>query len=99
MGKGTRSQAVMVELSKKYHELENLSNKEMLENTIDAFMLKMEELDGKISDVLGRADKMRERVEEKLYEVAGAANEHIDKLKAAMTFVYFVWLSLFGYCC
>jgi adiponectin receptor len=78
--------SVMVELSKKYHELENLSNKEMLENTIDAFMLKMEELDGKISDVLGRADKMRERVEEKLYEVAGAANEHIDKLKAAMTF-------------
>jgi adiponectin receptor len=78
--------SAMMELSKKYHELEMDSNGEMIDNTIDAFMLKMEELDGKISDALGRADKMRERVEEKLMVVAGVANDHIDKLKYAMSF-------------
>lgn len=76
----------MMELSKKYHELEMNDNGEMIDNTIDAFMLKMEELDGKISDALGRADKMRERVEEKLMVVAGVATDHIDKLKYAMSF-------------
>lgn len=78
--------SAMMELSKKYHELEMDGNGEMIDNTIDAFMLKMEELDGKISDALGRADKMRERVEEKLMVVAGVANDHIDKLKYAMSF-------------
>jgi len=78
--------SAMMELSKKYHELEMDNNGEMIDNTIDAFMLKMEELDGKISDALGRADKMRERVEEKLMVVAGVANDHIDKLKYAMSF-------------
>lgn len=78
--------SAMMELSKKYHELEMDSNGEMIDNTIDAFMLKMEELDGKIADALGRADKMRERVEEKLMVVAGVANDHIDKLKYAMSF-------------
>ncbi|CEP13754.1 hypothetical protein [Parasitella parasitica] len=78
--------SVMMELSKKYHELEMDNNGEMIDNTIDAFMLKMEELDGKISDALGRADKMLERFEEKLMVVAGVANEHIDKLKYAMSF-------------
>lgn len=78
--------SAMTELSKKYHELENLNNGEMLDNTIDAFMTKMEELDGKISDVLGRADKMRERMEEKLYEVAEVANGQIDQLKEAMAY-------------
>ncbi|KAI9258557.1 hemolysin-III related-domain-containing protein [Sporodiniella umbellata] len=78
--------SAMSELSKKYRELENLSNGEMLDNTIDAFMIKMEELDGKISDALGKADKMRERMEEKFYEVAGAANGQIDQLKEAMAY-------------
>ncbi|KAG1048412.1 hypothetical protein G6F43_009195 [Rhizopus delemar] len=78
--------SAMSELSKKYHELEDLNNSERLENAIDAFMIKIEELDGKISDALGRADKMRERMEEKFHEVAEVANEQIDKLKEAMTF-------------
>ncbi|KAG0746029.1 hypothetical protein G6F57_006627 [Rhizopus arrhizus] len=78
--------SAVTELSKKYHELDNLNNSDMLDNTIDAFMIKMEELDGKISDALGHADKMRERVEEKLYEVAEVANEQIDKLKDAMSY-------------
>jgi adiponectin receptor len=75
--------SAMMELSKKYHELDLDNNS--LDNTIDAFMIKMEELDGKISDALDRADKMRERVEEKFMVVAGVANEHIDKLKYAMS--------------
>ena len=78
--------SAMMELSKKYHELDMDNNGEMLDNTIDAFMIKMEELDGKISDALGRADKMRERVEEKLIKVAGVANQHIDKIKYAMSY-------------
>lgn len=78
--------SAMSELSKKYHELEDMNNSERLENAIDAFMIKIEELDGKISDALGRADKMRERMEEKFHEVAEVANEQIDKLKEAMTF-------------
>lgn len=78
--------SAMMELSKKYHELDMESNGEMLDNSIDAFMIKMEELDGKISDALGRADKMRERVEEKLIKVAGVANQHIDKIKYAMSY-------------
>lgn len=78
--------SAMMELSKKYHELDMDINGEMLDNTIDAFMVKMEELDGKISDALGRADKMRERVEEKIIKVAGVANEHIDKLMNAMSY-------------
>ncbi|KAI8092374.1 hemolysin-III related-domain-containing protein [Gilbertella persicaria] len=79
--------SAMMELSKKYHELEeNLNNSEMIENTIDAFMATMEELDTKIANALGRADRMRERVEEKILEVAGAANEKLDKLKYAMSF-------------
>jgi adiponectin receptor len=49
-------------------------------------MMKMEELDGKISDALGRADKMLTRVEAKLKQVADAATEQIDKLKYAMSF-------------
>lgn len=77
--------SAMMELSKKYHELDLDNNGEMIDNTIDAFMIKMEELDGKISDALGCADKMRERVEEKFMVVAGVANEHIDKLKFAMS--------------
>ncbi|KAI7907332.1 hemolysin-III related-domain-containing protein [Cokeromyces recurvatus] len=76
----------MLELSKKYHELEMDSSGEMMDKTIDAFMVKMEELDGKISDALGCADKMRERLESKLMEVAGVANEHIDKLKNAVSY-------------
>lgn len=78
--------SAMMELSKKYHEMELDNNGEMLDNSIDAFMLKMEELDEKISIALGRADKMRERVEEQLIKVAGVATDHIDKLKYAMTF-------------
>ncbi|KAI9487848.1 MAG: hemolysin-III related-domain-containing protein [Benjaminiella poitrasii] len=77
--------SAMMELSKKYHELEMDCSGEMIDNTIDAFMLTMEDLDGKISDALSRADKMRELVEEKLMEVAGVANEHIDKLKKAVS--------------
>jgi adiponectin receptor len=77
--------SAMTELSKKYHELDLDNNVEMIDNTIDTFMIKMEELDGKISDALDRADKMRECVEEKFMVVAGVANEHIDKLKFAMS--------------
>lgn len=76
----------MMELSKKYHELELDSNGEMLDNSIDVFMVKMEELDGKISDALGKAEKVREIVEEQFIKVAGVANDHIDKLKYAMSF-------------
>ncbi|OBZ89621.1 Uncharacterized protein C30D11.11 [Choanephora cucurbitarum] len=84
--------SAMKELSKKYHELDlhaftgNNDGSEMIDDTIDAFMLKVEELDSKIADALGRADKMRERMEEKILEVAGAANEKFDKLKFAMSF-------------
>ncbi|KAI8054824.1 hemolysin-III related-domain-containing protein [Thamnidium elegans] len=78
--------SAMLELSKKYHELDLDNNSEMLDNTIDAFLIKIEELDGKISDTLDSVDKMRERVEEKIIKVAGVANEHIDKLKYAMSF-------------
>ncbi|KAI8991199.1 hemolysin-III related-domain-containing protein [Mycotypha africana] len=77
----------LIELSKRYHELDESAfknNGEMIDNTIDAFMLKMEELDKKISDALSVADKMRECVEGKISQVAGVANEHIDKLKYAM---------------
>lgn len=76
----------MLELSKKYHELDLDTNSDMFDDTIDTFMIKMEELDGKISDALSRADKMLTRVEEKLMQVAGAATEQIDKLKYAMSF-------------
>ncbi|KAG2203458.1 hypothetical protein INT47_008185 [Mucor saturninus] len=78
--------SAMMELSKKYHELEMDSNGEMLDNSIDVFMVKMEELDGKISDALSTADKMLEKVEEQFIKVAGVANDHIDKLKYAMSF-------------
>lgn len=78
--------SAMLELSKKYHELDLDNNSEMLDNTIDAFLIKIEELDEKISDTLDSVDKMRERVEEQLIKVAGVANEHIDKLKYAMSF-------------
>lgn len=78
--------SAMMELSKKYHELELDSNGEMLDNSIDVFMVKMEELDGKISDALSTADKMLEKVEEQFIKVAGVATDHIDKLKYAMSF-------------
>ncbi|KAI8973888.1 hemolysin-III related-domain-containing protein [Pilobolus umbonatus] len=78
---------IMTELSKKYHELEHYSaTEDMLDNTIDTFMLKMEEMDGKISDVLNSAEKMYGMIEDKLSQVAGAATEHIDKIKWAVSF-------------
>lgn len=76
--------SAMMELSKKYHELD-LDN-DNLDDSIDTFLIKIEELDGKISDTLDHVDKIRERLEEKIIKVAGVANEHIDKLKFAMNF-------------
>jgi adiponectin receptor len=77
----------MRELSKKYYELDSLSlSDDVWDNTIDAIMTKMEEVDGKIADAFERADKMMGKVEEKLYKVAGVATEQIDKLKFAVSY-------------
>lgn len=80
----------LADLSEKYHELEATLVKSddyfeaRLDDTIDAMMTKIEEVDGKISDAIDRAIEMRNKVHEKIHEVAGRASEQMDILKHAM---------------
>lgn len=83
-------QQSLTDLSEKYKELESTLVgsddyfEKTLDDTIDALMSKIEEVDGRISDAIDRAAEMRHKVHEKIHKVAGRASEQMDQLKQAV---------------
>lgn len=83
-------QQSLTDLSEKYRELESTLVRsddyfeKTLDDTIDALMSKIEEVDGRISDAIDRAAEMRHKVHEKIHKVAGRASEQMDQLKQAV---------------
>ncbi|KAI7857071.1 hemolysin-III related-domain-containing protein [Circinella umbellata] len=84
----------LADLSEKYRELETtlmgFSTDDYyfdttLDDTIDAMMSKIEEVDSRISDTIERAMQMGSKVHEKINKVAGRASLQMDHLKDAMT--------------
>ncbi|KAI9268061.1 hemolysin-III related-domain-containing protein [Phascolomyces articulosus] len=84
----------LADLSEKYRELETTLMgfstddyyfETTLDDTIDAMMSKIEEVDSRISDTIDRAKQVGSKVHEKIHKVAGRASEQMDHLKDAMT--------------
>ncbi|KAI8145534.1 hemolysin-III related-domain-containing protein [Fennellomyces sp. T-0311] len=78
------------DLSEKYRELElTLVDDSYFENTlddtIDAMMSKIEEVDSRISDAIDRAVDLGTNMHETIHKVAARASEQMDHLKMAMT--------------
>lgn len=80
----------MTDLAEKYKELEQTLMgsddyfEKALDDTIDAMMNKIEEIDARISDAVERTLHMRQVVHEKINAVKGLASEHMDHLKHAV---------------
>ncbi|KAI9490928.1 hemolysin-III related-domain-containing protein [Zychaea mexicana] len=83
----------LADLSEKYRELEitlvgsadDYYFETTLDDTIDAMMSKIEEVDSRVSDTIERAMEVGSKVHEKIHKVAGRASEQMDHLKDAMT--------------
>ncbi|KAI9286344.1 hemolysin-III related-domain-containing protein [Umbelopsis sp. AD052] len=74
----------MHDLNEKFREIEALSDgylEKKMEDTIDATMQQIEEVDGRISAAFERAFQVRQRVGDKITEVAGLASDRMDSVK------------------
>jgi adiponectin receptor len=74
----------MHDLNEKFREIEALSDgylEKKMEDTIDATMQQIEEVDGRISTAFERAFQVRQRVGDKITEVAGLASDRMDSVK------------------
>ncbi|KAI9005176.1 hemolysin-III related-domain-containing protein [Phycomyces nitens] len=76
----------LMDLSECYRELETsmIVSNETIDDTIDEMMLRLEEFDGHVADAFLRASQVRDRVNEKLHEMADLASDHMDQIKGAM---------------
>ncbi|CAM0139680.1 inc metabolism membrane protein [Umbelopsis sp. WA50703] len=77
----------MHDLNEKFRELEALSDgyiEKKVEDTIDATMRQIEEVDGRIAAAFDRAFEVRQRVGDKITEVAGIASGRMDSVKKAV---------------
>lgn len=74
----------MHDLNEKFREIEALSDgylEKKMEDTIDATMRQIEEVDGRIAAAFERAFQVRQRVGDKITEVAGIASGRMDSVK------------------
>ncbi|KAF7728822.1 hypothetical protein EC973_005448 [Apophysomyces ossiformis] len=80
----------VADLSEKYRELETLMTddyfEKTLEDTIDAMISTIEEVDGRISDALEHAYQMRNRVNETIHDIADMATEQMEHLRQAIAY-------------
>ncbi|CAO3586618.1 unnamed protein product [Absidia cylindrospora] len=78
------------ELSDKYRQLEQLQGDyfdyTFLDDTMDSLMACIEQMDTCIGDAIDKASEMGNMVHEKFSDFAGVAHEHVDHLKAAISY-------------
>ncbi|CAO3616978.1 unnamed protein product [Cunninghamella blakesleeana] len=79
------------DLSDKYKQLEQTQNFEnTIDDTFDSFMdslmSSIEQMDTCIADTIDRATVVRQRVHNKINDFADMAHEHMDHLKAAISY-------------
>jgi adiponectin receptor len=77
----------MHDLNEKFREIEALSDgylEKKMEDTIDATMQQIEEVDGRICTAFEKAFQVRQKVGDKITEVAGIASGRMDSVKKAV---------------
>ncbi|ORZ16517.1 hemolysin-III related-domain-containing protein [Absidia repens] len=78
------------EVSDNYRQLEQLQENyfdyTFLDETMDSLMACIEQIDTCIGDAIDKASVMRNMVHEKFSDFAGVAHEHVDHLKAAISY-------------
>ncbi|KAI8374620.1 hemolysin-III related-domain-containing protein [Radiomyces spectabilis] len=73
----------LADLTEKYRELETLVAddyfEKTLDDTMDAVMFSIEQVDNQISDTFQKASEMRNRVHEKIHDLADMAHDQLKK--------------------